>query len=112
MPARRSMGMYSPLTERREFDEPHAVAEAVEQIGRDLQGEARLADAARADQRDETMLLDQRGDFGDLRLAADEGRDLQRQIVGETFERSQRREVGNEIGCEQLIDVLGAARGL
>ena len=52
------------------------------------------------------MLFDQRSDFGDFRLAADEGRNLRRQIVGEMFERSQRRKVGNEVWCEQLVDAL------
>ena len=54
--------------ERREFDEPDAVAGTVEQVRRDLQRGARLADAARADERHEPMLLEQRGDLGDLRL--------------------------------------------
>jgi len=52
------------------------------------------------------MLFEQGGDFGDFGLAADEGRNLRRQIVGEMFERAQRREVGNEVWCEQLVDAL------
>ena len=70
---------------------------------------ARLANAARADQRDQTMLLDERRDFGDLRFAADEAGELQRQVVREDVERAQRWKVGDEIGREQLVDVLGAS---
>src|ERR1700722_11143443 len=54
---------------RCEFDEPATVGATVEQIRRDLQHCARLADACRPNQRDEAMLLDERDDFGDLRVA-------------------------------------------
>ena len=40
-------------------------------------------------------------------LAADERRNLRRQVVGEVFERTQRREVSDQVGCEQLVDVFG-----
>ena len=53
------------------------------------------------------MLLDERRDLGDLRLAADERGHLRRQVVREVFERTQRREIGDQIGCEQLVDAFG-----
>src|SRR5580704_10080026 len=69
--------------------------------------EARLADAARADQRYQAMLFDQRGDLGDLRLATDKRSYLRRQVVGKVFERTQRRKVGDQVRREQLVDAFG-----
>ena len=73
---------------------------------------ARLADAARSDQRDESMLLDERRDFGDLRFATDERLQLQRQVIREDVERAQRRKALREVRCEQLIDLVRGARDL
>ena len=53
------LGMRSLSAKRRELDKPDAVLVPVEQIGAHLQGEARLADAARADERDEPVLGEQ-----------------------------------------------------
>ena len=64
-----------------EFDEPHAVAETLDKICRDLQGRARLADATRAGQRHEPMLVHERGDLDDVLFATDEGGELSRQVV-------------------------------
>ena len=47
----------------------------------DLDGEARLAGAARADERHEPVVVEQRGQLGDLLLAADEARDAGAQVV-------------------------------
>ena len=75
-------------------DEPDAVLVPVEQIGAHLQREARLADAARAPRRDEPVGLgEQLRDGEDVDVAADEARDLKRQVVRQRFERAQRREI-------------------
>ena len=56
----------------------------------------------------EPMLLDERYDCGDLRLATDERAELQRQVVRKDVERAQRRKVCSKAGREQLIDLLRA----
>ncbi len=77
--------------DRRQLDEPHAVREFVHEIGGDLQRQARLADAAGAHQRQQWRAGQQRRDFGLLTLAADERRQLLRQVVGRRLQRAQRR---------------------
>jgi hypothetical protein len=69
--------------QRCEFDEPDAVGGTVKQICRDLQRCARLADACGPNECDESMPLDERHDFGDLRVASDERLQLQRKVVWE-----------------------------
>ena len=95
------------VRQRRELDEPDAVLVPVEQIGAHLQREARLADAARADERDEPVLGEQLRDGEDVDVAADEARDLKRQVVRQRFERAQRREIRRESGRYELVDLLG-----
>ena len=57
---------------RREFDEPDAFGIVVQYVGRDLQRQPRLAQAADAEQRQQPRFAQQSLDFGQLRLAADE----------------------------------------
>ena len=92
--------------ERRELDEPYAVDVPIEQIRRHLQRRSRLADAARTDEREQAMPLDERDDFGDLPIATDERTQLQRQVVRKHVERSQGRKLRGEIRCDRLIHVF------
>ncbi len=53
-----------------QLDEPDAVARAVEHLRGRLQGEARLARAARAGEGDQARLLDERANLGNLGRSA------------------------------------------
>ncbi len=95
------------LGQRRELDHPRAIGEAVEILGRDLQAQARLAAAPRADHRHERRLREKRTDMGEHVLPAHERRDLPRQIVALYRQRPERREAVPEVRMRKLMDVLG-----
>src|SRR5581483_546739 len=61
--------------------EPDAVREELLERARRLDGEPALADAGRAGQRDESVLLEQRSDAGELVGAPDEGRGRRREVA-------------------------------
>ncbi len=92
----------------RELAEPRAVAEAREGLGRDLDGEPGLAHSARADERHERGLVEQRLDAGDVVVTPDERGDLHRQVPAERVERRQPRELARELGVRDLEDPLGS----
>ena len=71
------------IGKRREFYEPYAVIIFFQQFRRDLKRETRLAHAARASERDETMRFKLLFDLSNFILATDERRKLCRQIVRE-----------------------------
>ena len=66
--------------DRRELDHPDAVAVVVGQVGRDLDRQSGLPGPAGARERDESRLPGEGGDLPDLTLAADERRELRRQV--------------------------------
>ena len=78
--------------DRGELDEERPVAVSQEPLRRDLEREARLAGATRPGQRDEPGPVEERLDRGDLRLATDEGGELDGQVVGPRVEAPQGRE--------------------
>ena len=100
--------------QRRELDQPDAVARAVEQLGRGLQRESRLAGAAGAGQRHEPRAPQQVRDVGDLALAPDQRARLLGQVVAQAriAERAQRREVLVQARCQELEHMLGTAEVL
>src|SRR5690606_26524349 len=67
--------------ERGEVDEEHPVGEAFDKTAGDLQREARLADAARPNERDQPVPGDPLQHLGYLLLAPDERRDLRREVM-------------------------------
>ncbi len=96
------------IRQAREFDQPHAIRKRVEQVGGDLQREPRLAAAAGAGQREQPGLAQQRLHFRDFLFAADEARQLLRQVVGRRVQRAQRRERALQFAGHELPEVLGA----
>ena len=77
------------IGQRRQLDPPHAAGEPVEQLGRDRQREAGLADPARAGQRHEPFVEHGGTQVGELADPADERRELDRQVVAQaSSERS------------------------
>ncbi|MGA9946083.1 MAG: hypothetical protein WBE79_10050 [Candidatus Cybelea sp.] len=72
--------------ERRQFNEPDAVVEGIEQIRCGLQRDPRLTNATRPDKRHKRRLFHQRRDHGHNRLTPDQRSQLARQIVqGDRF---------------------------
>ena len=69
-----------------ELDPPRAARVPIGDLGRQLQGEAGLAAATGAAQRDQAMSRQQVSQLGHLHLAADERRQLGGQVVGEGVE--------------------------
>ena len=82
------------IGDRRELAQPRTVRELADDLGRDLEREAGLADPTHPGQRHQRRLrrtrLRQRRD---LRLAPDERRHLTRQVPRHGIERPQRREL-------------------
>ena len=95
------------IRDRRELDEPRAVGEAVEHVGRELERQPRLADAPGAEQRQQARPLERLPRFVELVLAPDERRRLNRQVVGRAFQRAQRREVAPQRWMEDLVEPFG-----
>ena len=85
------------IRDRRELTQPRAVREVGDDLRRDVQRQARLADAADAGQGYQRRLPHQIGERADLGLAADERRDLTRQIAGQRIQRTQRRELRTQL---------------
>ena len=100
------------LTERRELDVPDAIGVDVDEIGGDLQGEAGLPAAAGSGQREQSGVLDQGMDLGEIRLAADERSELCRQVVGHLVDAPERTEHVGEVRVAHLEDLLGSAQVL
>jgi hypothetical protein len=78
--------------QRGELSQPHAVWLDVDSIRGGVQGQAGLATAARAGQRHQTVLGQQAGHLGQRIAAADEARQLYRQVVAARLQGTQRRE--------------------
>ena len=95
------------VAERRQLGEPHAVRVAVEETAGSLEHQAGLAGPARADERHEPVALDERRDLRELLLAADEARQLDRQVGAARAQRAERRERPWEVVDDHLVDLLG-----
>ena len=91
--AGRFIGDERPIAYLLQVDEPDAVGEGVHDAGADLQREARLAEPAHAEERQQSRAGEQLLHLGPLALAADERRELLRQVVGRRLQLAQRREV-------------------
>ena len=96
------------VRDRRELDKPGAVRVVVESLGGDLERQAGLADAARAEEGQEPRACQCLARLVELVLAADEGRHLLRQVVGRGFQRAQRREVLAQRRMQHLVQTLRA----
>ena len=94
---------------RRQLAQPCAARRPRKHLGRDLNGEAGLADTTDADDGDEPDVAERVGDRVDLLLAADERRDLRGQVAREGVERLQSRELASEAGRAELEHALGAS---
>jgi hypothetical protein len=91
-----------------QLDEPDAVGELIEQIGGDLHGKAGLAGAAGAGEGEQMRGAQEALDLVHLLLPADEGGELDGEVIGEDFERAEGGEIRREIGSDNLEDALGA----
>jgi hypothetical protein len=90
-----------------EVDEPDAVAEVADELGCDLEREPRLADPARAGERDEPRAAsDQLEEVGQLLLPADERLELERQV--RVVQAPERR----ELAAAELVEVKGLGQVL
>src|SRR5439155_5011429 len=94
------------IRDRVEGNEEHAVPELVEHLCPELQGQPRLAGAARARQREESRPGQQPSRGFDLG-ATDEGGRLDRQVVRACLERTQGRERAREARNHRLEEALG-----
>ena len=83
------------IVDRSEVDEPCAVRIAIEQFGAGLDRQPRLADAARTNQREQAMMLEQPLDFGYVMFAPDERCARDGQLFGSV---SSERSGGNSLG--------------
>ncbi len=95
------------VTDRRELDQPGAVAVPVEAVSRGLEREAGLAGAAHADQRHEAAGGEQPREVDQLPLATDERRRLGPEVRRVLGARSQGRERAAQARGDELEDLLG-----
>src|SRR5579864_6770800 len=77
-----------------------------ERLSRELQRQAGLADASRADQREQSRGRKLGAKVFEFFLPVDKTRQLERKIVRKLFERSQWRKDIAQVGCTQLVDAL------
>ena len=96
------------IRERRELDEPYAIGKVVQHLGAHLQRDPCLAQSADARHRHEAVPVEPSLDFGELAVAADERRELLRQIVRLRAERAQRGKVAPQRWVDELVDALGS----
>ena len=96
------------VDERPQLGQPHAVGMARHHLARHLEGEARLADAAGADQRQQAVMRQQLADIGDDGLAPDQlGHPL-----GQVGRHANRRQLGDRsVAALHLGGELVAAPG-
>ena len=89
-----------------QLDEPRAVAELVDDGSPSLQGQTRLAHAARPDQGDESLFEETAGELIELGIAPVKRRRHDRQVAAEPIERDEWGEVGDQPIAHELPDVL------
>ena len=94
--------------DRREVGQEHAVGVAGEQAPAELDGEAGLADAPRAQQRDDAGAVEQAGHLGLVFDAPDEGRAGLRQVARQEAERPHGREEHGPARLLHLVEAHGA----
>jgi hypothetical protein len=92
--------------ERAQIDKPDAVGEGLDEVGGSLERQTCLPHAAgpRDGQQPHVVPAQERHDLGHLILAPEKGRRLHRQVVGPGGERADGREVGRQIGMQELED--------
>ena len=102
------------IGDRRQLDQPHPVAGAVEHLGGHLQAQPGLAASAGPGQGDHARGLHQGADFRQLPGAADERRELGREVVPQrrVAERAQRRKLRLQVRDLELEDALRASQVL
>jgi hypothetical protein len=81
----------------RQLDPPHAAREPIEHLRSDLQGEPRLATAARAHQRQQPRLSQRRPQLAQFPVAPDEASELDQQIVRPRSGRHRRDRAGRHL---------------
>ena len=98
------------MPDRGQRDEIHTVREIVRGVGRELQTQSTLSDAAGPDHRQETHvgLYEHLVRGGDEVAATHKWRGLHRKVVGSGIERAQRRKGCGQSGDHELEDALGA----
>ena len=94
--------------QRRELDDPGAVPVAVDELRGCLEQHPGLPGTTDPRERDHPMVREQPADLGELALAADEGRQLDRQVREMRFKRAERREFVPQAGRPNLEHPLRA----
>jgi hypothetical protein len=87
-----------------EVREPHAVRVVRGRLGREPAGETRLAAAAGPGEGEEARAFERPAQGGEVRLAADEARRLQRKAEGRRLRGPRRRDPRREVGVDELED--------
>ena len=75
------------VAQRRELDQPRAISKLMQHLPRELERQPALADAAGAEEGEQARARKELRCIRELAVAADEGSELQRQIVRQARER-------------------------
>ncbi len=95
--------------DRRQIDQPDAVAEAVQGVGSERERHPCLPDAAGARECQQRTRREWLAQCLEIAFASDEAGQRDRQIVGTRVEGAQRRKIRCEIRRDQRVDHFGAA---
>ena len=77
-------GHHAGMGDRGEVDIPDAIGELVCHLAGDFDRQAGLSGAARAGQRDKSVVSQEVANLGHLRMAADKGRQLRRKMMSDS----------------------------
>ena len=98
------------VADRGQVDQPSSIGMLVEYSGGQFEGQPRLATSAGSGERQHARFGEQLLQHGQLGLASHEAGELHGKVVGNVFERAEGREVGTQVGAEDLEDVLSSAQ--
>jgi hypothetical protein len=97
---------------RRQIYEPDAIRESINDAACSLQRQSRLAGSPGPGKGDQTGYLELRDHIGHLVTAADERRELERQIRGARAHAAQGGKIGPDPGDQEVVQMLGLGKVL
>jgi hypothetical protein len=102
-----SPGYRFGIRQRRQLNQPGAIGEAVHDVVRKLDGQARLPDASQSNDADNALRPEQRAESRPLLGSTDEAGPPEWQVVADDTDQAQRRESVAKVLVTELEQALG-----